>query len=193
MDHVQASRVITLIRGFYGTMNERQAALWDHCCAVVDSLPNLVPDVPPDFPPVLDRRTTVDIQSALNIAVGAEADGLSRLVASAFSRYRHEVLNAEATSAGRLTVVVGALQRLYELAETAEHEEPRALVLEMVEFIEAHVRDVWRTAFPRSASVRDWPVVVTRRYDLLPVPWRYLGAVESRERLRKFRPDQQVA
>jgi hypothetical protein len=187
MDHSQASKLVSGIRDFYGTMSQRQAAFWDHACAVVEALDSWAPAAFPDFPPVLDQRPLSEIQNALNTAGHADADPLTRMVAASFALYRHEVLNVEAANAGRLTVVAGALSRLFELAETAEHAETRALVDEMIGHFEAHVRARWNTAFPRHASVRDWPILVTRRYDLLPIAWRYLGPVETRERFRADR------
>ncbi|HMJ11003.1 MAG TPA: hypothetical protein VK524_06325 [Polyangiaceae bacterium] len=128
------------------------------------------------------------MQLALNAVVTGDTDSLSRLVASAFCMWRTAVHEAEAKSAARLTILVGALKRLYELGEIADRAEQldtRAMVDAMVEHIEGHVRNVWRTAFPRDACTRQWPIVVTRRYDLLPSSWRYLTGVETRERRRE--------
>jgi hypothetical protein len=189
MEHSQASETIfeRALALLSGPPAKRHVAQWEHCSDVVASLESLAPiDVPP-FPPALDCRSLGELQGALTAAQHSDDDAMSvsRAVAETFVAYRNDVLNVEAKNARSLTILCGVLRILDQLDATAQQASDAQvceLVAAMRRHVEQHIAVRWRTAFPPNASPRDWPILVTRRYDALPVAWRYLGPGDARRR-----------
>lgn len=107
-------------------------------------------------------------RSAFNYAafrVSAEA------CSSAFARWRNGVHNLEAAEASKLTLVLWVYRTLYKLRDKLGPE----IVDRMAAGVGDKLEQQWRCeTVPLDGEHRAWAVRSTRRYDLLPRPWRFV-------------------
>jgi hypothetical protein len=141
----------------------RDVALYRVCQDVCETLawfygrPTPVPAVP-------DAFRGISAESLRQQVLAAPAIGYS------FGIFRNAVLEYEGTCARRLEVLRSTARTLLRLRDQAH--DPAKLD-RMLDAVGSFVHGVWGLDLDLSAD-RAWSLRVSRRYDLLPPPWREL-------------------
>jgi hypothetical protein len=158
--HIAESVDLTLILS--GTERERDVALYRICEDVLRCLESSY--LPPREPPRMIGLAGLSVEELRD-----KCDKDPKF-AYGFGVFRDSVLNYEGDAARRLETLrstARTLERL--LVKSTDRERVQSMLYRLGEFMAAR----WRCDLDLSGG-RDWSLRMVRRYDLLPVAWRYL-------------------
>lgn len=171
MDAAKWASVIEVLTRETSTLRDRQIAKVETCREVAR---NLNWYAPADFrsPPDWCAEDAKVIQNLWRVDHAKLRDA-AQVAPGVVGRWRDHVWNFEGDQAAKLQVIAWVLQQLFVLRDEVPQAE------QLIDGMATAAGDLlvnrWKLKnVPMRGDYRQWAVVSTRRYDLLPKAWRYL-------------------
>ncbi len=160
--HAQQAEHVAAIANVLAMLRGEPDASWSSLLSVMDKLERMRPRTL-TFPAVLQGITTEDLRAA----------PAGSAVIEAFGAWRGVVTRLEGHNASTLLTLLSALRRVTQLRDAGA--DPGTLA-RYESAITAHLRRTWsvRQLPGPQADLRVEASRLTRRMDLLPMPWRLL-------------------
>lgn len=149
----------------------RMRSQWATCGAIVAAADAFGPVAFGPFPPLLEHITPRDLVEHSQRAL-TEGLHTSKTIVRTFGFWRSHVTEVEAINQRRLQILAVALHQLSDLLRRST--QPDVVSARIGELGEA-IERAWKISIPLSGDVRAWSFRVTRRYDLLPVEFRFVS------------------